>query len=802
MGFLQDDQGADQIDERAAREGVPLGSGIEPGFFSGTTTASVRGLARGLIAKPALLLGDALTPPLRAPAQALDQRLGTNLDNWLTSQQTLNREALRALKTDPLTTGMAGQIVSGLFDLGSSAVMFTPEGAAVLEGYARRQELIDEGIDTETATAAGAVTTVSTAVGIRLPLTIGMQSVGRPAAEVAKNVGFGAVSSSATGVAERGFSSDLLRRNGYEEQASLLRPYDEQAILAEATLGGLLSGAATAIQARSTVRGQETIDAALAMRTARHRTLDTAPGIPATPRATAAHESALSRALEQTLANERVHVGDTLADAEFVGPPRQVDQEEQLRAHVADLLPVPTFSPAKNAPRGIRNNNPGNIEAGQDNWEGQAGSDGRFVRFESPEAGIRALARTLITYQERHGLASVAQIIQRWAPPRENNTQAYIDAVAKELGVEASARLEMRDPDTLQRLAAAIIRHENGSQPYPGDLVRAGVDLALGRRQPQMPDRMAERVQSLPPVEREAPIQYTSSPTTRTTLADGAPARSEADTRETVDIDDASPAMEPIVIDTKPLSFDFPKVSQLEPVAAGSGVIQPKEIAPGRPLYATAPVEEVVRLLVDEQAPLARRLIASEEAPTQSATKGLTVELREGSASGQGRKGAAGQYETDLIAPRAIRAITLPAKLAKRGVPEPLQRALASFAREPMPDGSVRFVRKESRQDAEKAQTIEPARQEQQSGIPSPEPSKPDNARTSPPAIPATADGTPLRTAVEIARLNPNMKVALEDGTEATATQVIERIETERQQALQDAEAFAAAVHCFLRTAA
>lgn len=46
------------------------------------------------------------------------------------------------------------------------------------------------------------------------------------------------------------------------------------------------------------------------------------------------------------------------------------------------------------AARGLRNNNPGNIEAGSNSWDGQAGSDGRFAKFVTPEHGIRALGKT------------------------------------------------------------------------------------------------------------------------------------------------------------------------------------------------------------------------------------------------------------------------------------------------------------------------------------------------------------------------------------------------------------------------
>ncbi len=61
--------------------------------------------------------------------------------------------------------------------------------------------------------------------------------------------------------------------------------------------------------------------------------------------------------------------------------------------------------------RGLRNNNPGNIEASKSNpWEGQIGSDGRFATFATPEHGIRALGKNMLSYQ-RQGYDTVSEIV-------------------------------------------------------------------------------------------------------------------------------------------------------------------------------------------------------------------------------------------------------------------------------------------------------------------------------------------------------------------------------------------------------
>lgn len=134
--------------------------------------------------------------------------------------------------------------------------------------------------------------------------------------------------------------------------------------------------------------------------------------------------------------------------------------------------------------RGIRNNNPGNLEYSKTNpWVGQTGDDGRFAKFETPEHGIRALGRNLLSYQ-RQGIDTVSDIINRWAPSSDNNnTDAYIQAVCAQLGVTPDQQLDASNPDTLKALCASIIQHENGSQPYSDQQLATGVSAAIGLSQ-------------------------------------------------------------------------------------------------------------------------------------------------------------------------------------------------------------------------------------------------------------------------------------------------------------------------------
>lgn len=384
-GFELDDRGADEIDARAADGGVPfLPAG--PSFFEGAPSSALKGLVRGSVAKGALLLGDALTPTLKPSAKALDKRLGTGLDAWLDEQQRRNRQAMDELKPDPHTTGFAAQVLGSFLDIGSSAALFTPEGAAILEGYSRKQELESQGVSPDVATAGGTISGLATLVGVKAPVTLGRAAVGQGPVAVAKNMGYGAAANVSAGVAERGTMRDLLERTGFQDQAKLFEPYDEQAMLAEIALGALFSGTAAAIELRSTTHGQRAVDAALTAKAAHHQAIDTAPGIPTSARAAAAHAQAIDIAMDQALKNEPVNVGDVLAEAAFL--PRDQQNTEIYSAELRraqgeragnSVEPVPPRTPEEVVPMG-------GVVLGQQLRAEVADARIRLAHLESPDA--------------------------------------------------------------------------------------------------------------------------------------------------------------------------------------------------------------------------------------------------------------------------------------------------------------------------------------------------------------------------------------------------------------------------------
>ena len=146
-----------------------------------------------------------------------------------------------------------------------------------------------------------------------------------------------------------------------------------------------------------------------------------------------------------------------------------------LLANPALQASAPAATPAATpsaVPRGIRNNNPLNIEDGDfaQSQPGYTGTDGRFAQFKTPDQGTAAANALLDVYQQKHGLNTVSGIVNRWAPTSDgNNTSAYASDVARQLGIDPNAPLTpaMRPP-----LIAAMGRHENG-QPISDGAGRA-----------------------------------------------------------------------------------------------------------------------------------------------------------------------------------------------------------------------------------------------------------------------------------------------------------------------------------------
>lgn len=114
--------------------------------------------------------------------------------------------------------------------------------------------------------------------------------------------------------------------------------------------------------------------------------------------------------------------------------------------------------------RGIRNRNPGNLRAGV----GQTGSEGGYATFGSMVDGYKAMVTQLAMYRNA-GLTNVESIIRKWAPPGENNTNAYVASVLASMrkdlgaGLTSMTSLDLTNPRVMDSLVDAMIDHENGA---------------------------------------------------------------------------------------------------------------------------------------------------------------------------------------------------------------------------------------------------------------------------------------------------------------------------------------------------
>ena len=118
--------------------------------------------------------------------------------------------------------------------------------------------------------------------------------------------------------------------------------------------------------------------------------------------------------------------------------------------------------------RGIRNNNPLNIRRSKDQWQGmkKTQSDSSFCQFETFEDGWRAAFVLLTrTYYQKMGLGTIRAIVSRWAPPGENNTEAYIRNVSRLTGIGPDEPLGIpsEHPARWMLVGVAMAIQENGT---------------------------------------------------------------------------------------------------------------------------------------------------------------------------------------------------------------------------------------------------------------------------------------------------------------------------------------------------
>nr|DAL52555.1 MAG TPA_asm: virion protein [Caudoviricetes sp.] len=128
-------------------------------------------------------------------------------------------------------------------------------------------------------------------------------------------------------------------------------------------------------------------------------------------------------------------------------------------------------------PRGLRNNNPGNIRRNSDVFQGEINPsrDKEFKQFKNMAYGYRAMYKILSNYYNKYQLNTIRKMISRWAPENENNTAAYVSLVSSYSGVGPDDLISF-DREQMIRIVAGMSRVENGIEAVMSDVI-AGWNL-------------------------------------------------------------------------------------------------------------------------------------------------------------------------------------------------------------------------------------------------------------------------------------------------------------------------------------
>lgn len=133
--------------------------------------------------------------------------------------------------------------------------------------------------------------------------------------------------------------------------------------------------------------------------------------------------------------------------------------------------------------RGYNNFNPGNIRKSDVTYKGEKPStDYAFKQFISMAWGFRAMFVLLDTYRRKHGLNTIQSMLNRYAPPSENNTTEYVNFVSSRAKIAEFSAIDTRNEKQMIPIVAAMARIENGGDPDMED-VRAGWELFINNKE-------------------------------------------------------------------------------------------------------------------------------------------------------------------------------------------------------------------------------------------------------------------------------------------------------------------------------
>ncbi|ECJ9730613.1 hypothetical protein FQP58_18525 [Salmonella enterica] len=340
-----------QLDEAASN---PAGFNTDVGFFDNSGTAAVSGLYSGLVAKPDQLLWAGMDKIVSPIAKFVNENTSINDTSaeYIAEQRKLAEQQVKRLTPDSATTGTAGQVLHGLFDMGGQAVVGTllsgPAGGAAavtaLQGFSEFERLTAQGVDFRTAQEAGLVQGVTAGAGTLIPMSLGLRAGGALAESVgaqlartgesavrnvaatavraAPDISYAAGTNIAFGMAQRGLTAKTLRDGGYNEMANQYDVFDRQSIAIDAVLGVAFGGVGRFLNARGESYATPEfspaeVDAALAANASHHAEIDVAPGVPVNVLSRDAHIQALQKAMNDVSQGRVVDVASIAEPASF-----------------------------------------------------------------------------------------------------------------------------------------------------------------------------------------------------------------------------------------------------------------------------------------------------------------------------------------------------------------------------------------------------------------------------------------------------------------------------------------------------
>ncbi|EDR6629511.1 hypothetical protein XS22_001911 [Salmonella enterica subsp. enterica] len=344
-----------QLDEAASN---PAGFNTDVGFFDNSGTSAVSGLYSGLVAKPDQLLWAGMDKIVSPIAKFVNENTSINDTSaeYIAEQRKLAEQQVKRLTPDSATTGTAGQVLHGLFDMGGQAVVGTllsgPAGGAAavtaLQGFSEFERLTAQGVDFRTAQEAGLVQGVTAGAGTLIPMSLGLRAGGALAESVgaqlaragesavrnvaatavraAPDIAYAAGTNIAFGMAQRGLTAKTLRDGGYNEMANQYDIFDRQSIAIDAVLGVAFGGAGRFMNARGESAttpefSPAEVDAALAANASHHAEIDVAPGVPVNVLSRDAHIQALQKAMNDVSQGRAVDVASIAEPASFSDVP-------------------------------------------------------------------------------------------------------------------------------------------------------------------------------------------------------------------------------------------------------------------------------------------------------------------------------------------------------------------------------------------------------------------------------------------------------------------------------------------------